>query len=153
MAMFQKKVKAVAGWVKSMPEVLNGRAFAHVQLDGHFTPASGARMARMFPLHAELRLTYRRPGVLRVEGTLDVESNLDACEVSGELHLSPWCSEPFLKLAVVTAEGVSSELVVPRLGKDFLSTRILEGRMTGAVRGDLTLRVPAEQFMRVLRAR
>lgn len=149
--MFQKKVKEVAGWVRSMPEYLRGRAFARVVLDGHFTPAAGARMARMFPLHAELTLQYRRPGVLRVEGTLDVESNLDESPVSGELHLSPWSGEPFLKLAVVSPGGAASELVVPHLGTDFLSSHLLEGGLSGAVRGDLTLRVPAEQFMRVLR--
>jgi len=151
MAMFQKKIDQLTGWMRTMPEYLKGRPFARVVLDGHFTPAAGARLARMFPLHADLRLVWLRPGVLRAEGTLDVESNLDGAEVSGELHLSPWCAEPFLKLAVVTAEGVTSELAVPRMGKDFWSTWRLEGALSGPLRGDLTLHVPAEQFMRVLR--
>ncbi len=151
MAMFQEKIDQLAGWMRTMPEYFRGRPFARVVLDGHFTPVAGARLARMFPLHAELRLVYRRPGVLLVEGILDVESNLDGAEVSGELHLSPWCAEPFLKLAVVTAEGVTSELVVVRPGKDFWTTRRLEGALSGSLRGDLTLHVPAEQFMRVLR--
>jgi hypothetical protein len=150
MAMFQEKMNRITRWMKTMPQYLKGRPFARIVLDGHFTPASGARMARMFPLHAQLSLVYKKPGILGVEGILDIESNLDETPVYGELHLSPWSGEPFLKVMFVTADGVSGELIVARLGSDFVSTQRLEGIMTGPVSGDLSLRLPSEQFMRVL---
>jgi len=147
--MLQEKMNRITTWMKTMPQYLQGRPFARIVLDGHFTPASGARMARMFPLHAQLSLVYRKPGVLGVEGIVDIESNLGETPVKGELHLSPWCQEPFLKLAYATADGSPGELLVDRLGSDFVPTQRLEGRMTGPVNGDLSLRLPTEQFMRV----
>ena len=150
MAMFQEKMNQITGWVKTVPQYLQGKPLARVVLDGHFTPASGARMARMFPLHAQLSLVYKKPGVMGVEGILDIESNLEETPVTGELHLSPWCGEPFMKLQLVTADGGAGELIVEHLGTDFLTTQRLEGRTTGALPGDLSLRLPTEQFMRVL---
>ncbi|PKN44476.1 MAG: hypothetical protein CVU59_11550 [Deltaproteobacteria bacterium HGW-Deltaproteobacteria-17] len=150
MAMFQEKMHQLTGWVRTMPQYLKGRPLARIVLDGHFTPASGARMARMFPLHAQLSLAYRKPGVMGVEGILDIESNLGETPVSGELHLSPWGGEPFMRLQFTTPDGGSGELVVEHLGTDFFTTQRLEGRTTGALLGDLSLRLPTEQFMRVL---
>jgi hypothetical protein len=148
--MLKEKMNQITGWMKTVPEYLNGKPFARIVLDGHFTPATGARMARLFPLNVQLSLVYKKPGVLGVEGTLDIESNLDQTSVSGKMRLAPWSHKPFLKLEFVTADGGSCELVVERLGADFVSTQRLEGRLTGHLTGDLSLRLPTEQFMRVL---
>jgi len=150
MAMFQEKMNQITRWVKTVPQYLQGKPLARIVLDGHFTPASGARMARMFPLHAQLSLAYRKPGVMDVEGFLDIESNLEEAPVTGVLHMAPWGGEPFLKIHLVTAQGGDCELIVEHLGTDFLTTQRLEGRTTGALPGDLSLRLPTEQFMRIL---
>ena len=151
MAMLKEKFHAMTRKVKDVPSYFQGKPFARIVLDGHFTPDSGARMARMFPVHLQLELRMRGAGSLVAEGTLDVESHLSEVRVIGEIHPAPWCTKPFMTLGATQPEEGSFELEIPRMGKEFLVSQRLEGRITGFLGGDLGLVLPSEQFMALLR--
>lgn len=148
MTLLEKKWEEISGLMKKVPNTLREKTKLRLLFDGHFTPSSGARLARMFPMHLDLELSWVSPGKLSAAGTCEIESHLEMAAVSGTLHIVTPENEPVLRLNFETPEGTST-LAVARLGRDFWTHRQLEGTIDGALKGDVTLRLPSEQFLRI----
>ncbi len=149
MTILKSKLNQVTDLLQSMSGKFQGKPFARLFLDGHHTPDTGARMARLFPLHLQLELTLSS-GTIEARGTLDIESSLPATPVEGVLHPVPWTDHPFLELSFPDAAGQHCTLIIRHLPPDFLATLRLEGRIEGSLAGDLGLHLPSEQFLRIL---
>ncbi len=148
MTILQKNWERISGIVKEMPRTLREKSRIHLLFDGHFTPRTGERLARMFPLHLDLELTWVSPGRLAVKGTCDIESHLESASAEGVLHVLTPHGEPVLRLQIPGTAGTST-LTVARLGRDFWTTRQVEGTLEGPLSGDVTLSLPTEQFLRI----
>lgn len=150
MTKLQKKWETITSLMKKIPYEVREKTKLHVLFDGHFTPNSGTRLARMFPMHMELELVWVTPTQLAVTGTCDIESHLETATVTGPLHIFHPDSKPVLQLELRDSQGVST-LTVAKWRRDFFSAGQLEGVFEGALSGDATLRLPSEQFLRILR--
>lgn len=149
MTKLQKKWETITSLMKKIPYAVREKTKLHVLFDGHFTPDSGTRLARMFPMHLELELVWVTPTQLAITGTCDIESHLETASVTGTLYILHPDGKPILQLEIRDSQGVST-LTVAKWGRDFFSSGQLEGVLKGALSGDATLRLPTEQFLRIL---